>query len=1189
MNKTLFDEDGLSQDDVLRDIRHRVDDWRGFPLGTASEAYPKSGRYEPSLTDERPLTATSRELLHYWFPPWAHDPGVDGESRLFKYWPHQRRAVETFIYLHEVCGVRRAEDLWSLVGPSPAWSQRDPWPKLGAQLATGSGKTKVMSLLIAWAYLNAVREESPPLGLGPHILVIAPGLFVRDRLLMDFLPGDGGGSSVFVSDPVVPPSMQSDWNLNVYDPDTCPRVLDPTKGALVVTNFHQLLRKGELSKPTLPSGPRQVSLLFEENDPAKLESVDVPLIDRFRRSRGVLVLNDEAHHVWDETGHQQFEEKAKAQGAKLEESEEQAMAWIRAIRRLHGTSTANGKVGLQVDLSATLFEERAGMKKSAAKAKGKAKPVTVAARPPLFRHAAMRYDLAEARNENIVKRPALERVTATKVGTGESEALIDDGAPNAWEKYRHLLAAGVQRWVEVRDQSAGSVARKPILFVVCGDKGEAAEVANYLRYGQASRENLSGQPVHGYENPKTKEMLFRYVRSDGAPASSVLEVHIGSKEQSNEKDWEKVRATVNSVDQERVPDPTGKRDAHGQPVMVPNPVEVVVSVMMLKEGWDVRNVAVIVPLRPCDSRTLTEQILGRGLRKVHPPELAEDGAAYLSNERLYVIEHPSFAAVIEEIKDLVDQTTPDEPSPPPEYVLVEPRPEDAEAHDVRMVRYEGQMEIVREWHDDVEVSALPALAPRRPWKGTFDETEINTTLQEAQLAGKEFGLSFVLPSKPTYRDFDHVLEAVYVLPLLKKLQKSRQHLNAVKSVVREYLEQRAFDTPAGMPLSFEKSVEQGSARLAMANLARRDVATRVVDALQPILKEAMEKRLPSTQALISVRRASEVAAYSARKTNVYPAPKLSAFNCAPMDSQDEVRVAALLDQCTDVEGWIFNHRKVAYFIEYDWNGRVAKYIPDFVVRAKIGKVEHNVLIEVKGRFDDQDKRKAQRGLAYARQLTEADGRPWHYVFLLENPPNKRKDISWWAQQSVTRVEDLLRRHESLPLYPTNKAAPLALLAAETVPTADHFTRALPIYDLVAAAGGWSESQEPTPSGWLPLTTDVPFDRDCFVARMEGPSMQRPDGEGVPNGAWVMFHRWSGGAPSTRSLDGRRVLVQWRAAGEPDGGGRYTVKRLRVATLDAEGDVRGIELCSDNPEFQPIAVAAGDGELQIVAELVRVLG
>jgi len=1185
MNKTLFDSDGLDHDDVIRSIRHRVDDWRGFPLGPASQAYPREGVYEPKLTDERPLTATSRELLRHWFPQWAHEVGVGDESRLFKYWPHQRRAVETFIYLHEVCGVRRAEELWSLVGPSPEWSQRDPWPKLGAQLATGSGKTKVMSLLIAWAYLNAVREDASPLGLGPHILVIAPGLFVRDRLLQDFLPGEDGGRSVFVADPLVPPSMEGDWNLNVYNPDTCPRVLDPHKGALVVTNFHQLLRKGELSKATLPSGPRQISLLFEEAEPSKLESVDVPLIDRFRRSRGVLVLNDEAHHVWDETGHQQFEEKAKAVGAKLEESEEQAMAWIRAIRRLHGTSTANGKVGLQVDLSATLFEERAGLKK---KSTGKSKTVAVAARPSLFRHAAMRYDLAEARNENIVKRPALENVRATKVGSGESQPLIDDGAPNAWEKYRHLLAAGIQRWVEVRNTSAGSVARTPLLFIVCGDKGEAAEVANYLRYGQASRENLSGQPVHGYEDPKTKEVLFRHVRSDGVPESTVLEVHIGSKEQSNEKDWEKVRASVNSVDREKVPDPTGALDAFGHPVMVPNPIEVVVSVMMLKEGWDVRNVAVIVPLRPCDSRTLTEQILGRGLRKVHPPEIAEDGAAELLQERLYVIEHPSFAAVIEEIKDIVEQTNPDEPSPPPEYVLVEPRAEDAEAHDVRMVKYEGQMEIVREWHDDVVVSALPALATRRPWRGTFDETEINTTLQEAQLAGKEFGLSFVLPSKPTYRDFDHVLEAVYVLPLLKKLQKSRQHLNAVKSVVREYLEQRTFDTPAGMPLSFEKSVEQGSARLAMANLARRDVSERVIDALQPILKEAMEKRLPSTQALISVKHSSEVEPYSARKTNVYPAPKLSAFNCAPMDSADEVRVAALLDQCTDVEGWIFNHRKVAYFIEYDWNGRVAKYIPDFVVRAKIGKVEHNVLIEVKGRFDDQDKRKAQRGLAYARQLTEADGRPWHYVFLLENPPNKRKDITWWSQQSVTRVEDLLRRHESLPLYPTNKAAPLALLAAETVPAEDRFTRALPIYDLVAAAGGWGASQEPTIVGWLPLTTDVPFERDCFVARMEGASMQRPDGDGVPNGAWVMFRRWNSGAPPLRALDGRRLLVQWRSADDPEAGGRYTVKRLRVTSLFEDGGTASIELRSDNPEFPPIAVTPGDGNLDVVAELVRVL-
>jgi hypothetical protein len=81
---------------------------------------------------------------------------------------------------------------------------------------------------------------------------------------------------------------------------------------------------------------------------------------------------------------------------------------------------------------------------------------------------------------------------------------------------------------------------------------------------------------------------------------------IGEREDRNEDEWEHVRQAVNAIDRDEVPDPAGRVDEDGRPLMVPNPYNVVVSVMMLKEGWDVRNVKVIVPLRPCDPRTLTE-------------------------------------------------------------------------------------------------------------------------------------------------------------------------------------------------------------------------------------------------------------------------------------------------------------------------------------------------------------------------------------------------------------------------------------------------------------------------------------------------------------------------------------------------------------------------------------------------------
>src|SRR5205085_9629240 len=207
-------------------------------------------------------------------------------------------------------------------------------------------------------------------------------------------------------------------------------------------------------------------------------------------SKGILVLNDEAHHVWDEPGHAAFAERARQKTA-ASEDEVAAMAWIRSIRKLNGSDTVPGRVGLQVDLSATLFEETGTTTQTKKKTK-KGQPEVQFKENELFRHTVVTYNLAEAIRDGIVKKPILERVEVKNQRTGEPLPLVQQGAPNAWKKYEHLLATGIERWKKVRDQlrTEGDV-RKPIMFVLCSDKGEAAEVANFLTYGEATRDDLT--------------------------------------------------------------------------------------------------------------------------------------------------------------------------------------------------------------------------------------------------------------------------------------------------------------------------------------------------------------------------------------------------------------------------------------------------------------------------------------------------------------------------------------------------------------------------------------------------------------------------------------------------------------------------------------------------------------------------
>src|SRR5262249_31309627 len=158
----------------------------------------------------------------------------------------------------------------------------------------------------------------------------------------------------------------------------------------------------------------------------------------------------------------------------------------------------------------------------------------------LFRHTVVTYDLAEAIRDGIVKKPILERVEVKNERTGQPLPLVQQAAPNAWKKYEHLLATGIERWVKVRDQlRAEGDERKPILFVLCADKGEAAEVSNFLTYANPVRDDLSGSPVKGYVEPKDKERLFVEKGDDGIERSTVVQIHIGQKEESNEAEWGK--------------------------------------------------------------------------------------------------------------------------------------------------------------------------------------------------------------------------------------------------------------------------------------------------------------------------------------------------------------------------------------------------------------------------------------------------------------------------------------------------------------------------------------------------------------------------------------------------------------------------------------------------------------------------
>jgi type III restriction enzyme len=131
-------------------------------------------------------TDTSHLLLNYWFKT---DHKLPNGQR-FTFYHAQREAIETLIYLYEVARVRRHKDLlerFSTVSEELRLLQYDEFARYCVKMATGSGKTKVMALAIAWKYFNAVAEGRDDYA--KTSLLIAPNVIVFERLRTDFANG----------------------------------------------------------------------------------------------------------------------------------------------------------------------------------------------------------------------------------------------------------------------------------------------------------------------------------------------------------------------------------------------------------------------------------------------------------------------------------------------------------------------------------------------------------------------------------------------------------------------------------------------------------------------------------------------------------------------------------------------------------------------------------------------------------------------------------------------------------------------------------------------------------------------------------------------------------------------------------------------------------------------------------------
>ncbi len=801
------------------------------------------------------ISDTTRILLNHWFYTDHRLPS----GRKFAYHYFQRDAVETLIYLYEVANLRRHKSLVEAfaTGVDLHLLQYDNFARYCVKMATGSGKTKVMSLAIAWQFLNAVAEARDDFA--RTFLLIAPNVIVFERLRTDF-----EGNRIFHTDPVIPAELEIFWHdFQCYMRGEGERA--SAMGALYLTNIQQFYerQKIEENEPealTGVLGPRPVSETSGIGDFEKRVG---------ERGSPLVVLNDEAHHTHEE------------------ESE-----WNKVIRGLH--EKVRGGVLAQLDFSATPRH-----------AKGQ-----------LFSWTVSDYPLKQAIIDGVVKRPL----------KGIAQGITEQRSEIASTRYQAYLAAGVERWKEYCQQLT-PLGKKPVLFVMMNDTADADDVGDWLRK--------------------------KYSAEFGG--DKLLIIHTDRSGEVSKKDLDSARKASREVDDEK------------------SPINCIVSVMMLREGWDVQGVTVIIGLRPYTStaKILPEQTVGRGLRLMF-----RGATGYI--ERVDVIGNKTFIDFVEKL-------------------------EQQEGVQLETFKIGEKVTIVTIAPDPKKTDkdvGIPVLSPILSRKKSLAEeiAELNVAeftcpvlpLKQDDASAKTFryeGYDIITLQKLIEREYTvpepQTAEEVigYYARRIAQDVKLPSQFSALAPKVREFLETKAF----GKPVTLN---EQVMIKAIGTNVAQYVTVKTFVEALRQLVIAELEPQL-----LHAGRLLSETPPFPWSRATL--AADKSIFNLVPCDNEFEKEFAQFLQKAPDVQRFAKLPEQFGFAIEYtDSAGNLRYYEPDFVVLTDDGI---HYVVETKGLEDTNVANKDRAAKLWCENTTRLAGKPWAYLKVLQTA---------YKQLQPSRFDDL---------------------------------------------------------------------------------------------------------------------------------------------------------------------------------------
>lgn len=812
-------------------------------------------------------SATSLALLNWWFKTDHYIPQNDGTTFKFQYYFAQREAVETVIYLHEIVKAKDKYDLmrFDSSGILTAQMFAESWRRYVIKMATGSGKTKAMSLVLAWCYFHKLYEVDSTLA--RNFLVIAPNIIVLERLRNDF-----DGLKIFFQDPVLPDNghegqnWHDDFQLTLHIQDNLGTIRKT--GNIFLTNIHRVYEGADTGSSAQDENTMEYFLGKKPVGATNESKVDLDQI--VREIDELVILNDEAHHIHDEK-----------------------LAWFKSIEDIHNRlKMKGGELALQVDVTATPRHNNGA----------------------IFVQTVCDYPLVEAIHQDVVKHP----VIPDEASRGK---LQEEQSSKFSEKYRQYIHLGVIEWKKAYEQHA-KVGKKAVLFIMTDDTKNCDEVAEYLS--------------NTYPELQAKDsVLVIHTKNNGEISESTSG--------KNKDELDKLRKLSNTID---------KAD---------NAYKAIVSVLMLKEGWDVRNVATIVGLRAYTSQSniLPEQTLGRGLRRMY---FGQDVTEYVS-----VVGTNAFMDFVESIKAEgveLERRKMGEGSDPKTPIVIEIDNEntkkDIEALDIEIPVLTPR--IYREYKNLSDLNIDHFGHKRIKLKEFSDEEKREIVFRDITNGEITHRTEFDLNFTPDYQS----VVGYFAKTIMKELRLF-SGFDILFGKVRDFITNHLFENVADL-----------NNLNTLRNLSELEATKTIIESFKKEINSltVLDKGEAEIRDTIKISKCRPFVV----KDQGYLIPKKSPFNKIVGDSHFELEFANFLEGCDDIVSYVKNYFAVHMKIDYkNADGFIADYYPDFIVK----KAQNEIwIVETKGREDLDDVEKIKRLAQWCDDLNKAQSKikmGWLYV------------------------------------------------------------------------------------------------------------------------------------------------------------------------------------------------------------------